>query len=243
MKGHAIRYHANSFEVTIYDKLKDLEKAKISEKRAIERDYGPQLDLFSNRGSFPKALEVLRMEVRLGNCTKVKNVVKQFGAETEPTFAALFNAWLAKAVLMQYWKQVRSQMPLMGRAKAERPEDLLASLAVAAKGRVRPGTLLQQLGCRVLVASVGLRAAGAILSRQCSKTEQKRQLIAFVFSNLRLKGKKLEFSLRSPFDLMVNRANHTSWLPFLDTYRTMCLAPQPEFREILEHVRSMQLAA
>jgi hypothetical protein len=38
-----------------------------------------------------------------------------------------------------------------------------------------------------------------------SKTEQKRQLLAFVFSNLRLRGKKLEFALRSPFDLMVNR--------------------------------------
>ena len=45
-----------------------------------------------------------------------------------------------------------------------------------------------------------------------SKTEQKRELIAFVISNLRLKGKKLEYSLRSPFDLLVNRADHTSWL-------------------------------
>jgi site-specific DNA recombinase len=45
-----------------------------------------------------------------------------------------------------------------------------------------------------------------------SKIEQKRELVAFVFSNLRLSGKKLEFSLRSPFDLMVNRADHTSWL-------------------------------
>lgn len=45
-----------------------------------------------------------------------------------------------------------------------------------------------------------------------SKTAQKWQLIAFVFSNLRLKGKKLEFALRSPFDLMVNRPNFASWL-------------------------------
>lgn len=44
-----------------------------------------------------------------------------------------------------------------------------------------------------------------------SKTEQKRQLIAFVFSNLKLRGKKLEFSLRSPFDLMVNRRTYASW--------------------------------
>jgi len=45
-----------------------------------------------------------------------------------------------------------------------------------------------------------------------SKTEQKRQLIAFVFSNLRLRGEKLDFSLRSPFDLMVDRQSYPSWL-------------------------------
>ena len=45
-----------------------------------------------------------------------------------------------------------------------------------------------------------------------SKTEQKRQLVGFVFSNLRLRGKKLEYSLRSPFDLMINRASYSSWL-------------------------------
>jgi site-specific DNA recombinase len=50
-----------------------------------------------------------------------------------------------------------------------------------------------------------------------SKTEQKRQLIAFVFSNLQLRGKKLEFSLRSPFDLMVDRRSYTSWLPLMDS--------------------------
>jgi site-specific DNA recombinase len=57
--------------------------------------------------------------------------------------------------------------------------------------------------------SVASRAAELF---ERSKIEQKRQLIAFVFSNLRLKGKKLEFSLRSPFDLMVDRATYTSWL-------------------------------
>ncbi len=59
------------------------------------------------------------------------------------------------------------------------------------------------------LVSVASRAA-EIFER--SKPEQKRELIAFVFSNLRLRGKKLEFSLRSPFDLMVNRADYSSWL-------------------------------
>ena len=45
-----------------------------------------------------------------------------------------------------------------------------------------------------------------------SKTEQKRQLLAFVFSNLTLRGKKLEYLMRSPFDLMVGRADYAGWL-------------------------------
>jgi hypothetical protein len=65
--------------------------------------------------------------------------------------------------------------------------------------------------------SVASRAAELF---ERSKTDQKRELLAFVFSNPGLRGKKLEFSLRSPFDLMVNRADHTSWLAFLDTVRT-----------------------
>ncbi len=37
--------------------------------------------------------------------------------------------------------------------------------------------------------------------------------------------------------------DRTAWLPFLDTYRTMCLAPQPDFRRLLEDVLAFQLAA
>ena len=34
-----------------------------------------------------------------------------------------------------------------------------------------------------------------------------------------------------------------NWLPFLHAYRTMCLAPQPDFRRMLIEVRSLRLAA
>jgi len=33
------------------------------------------------------------------------------------------------------------------------------------------------------------------------------------------------------------------WLPFLDTYRTMCRAPEPALRQILENVRELGFAA
>jgi len=33
------------------------------------------------------------------------------------------------------------------------------------------------------------------------------------------------------------------WLGFLNHYRTMCLAPQPDFRRLLELIQGIQLAA
>jgi hypothetical protein len=45
-----------------------------------------------------------------------------------------------------------------------------------------------------------------------SENRAKAELPAFVFSSLYLRGKKLEFSLRSPFDLLANRADHARWL-------------------------------
>jgi len=38
-------------------------------------------------------------------------------------------------------------------------------------------------------------------------------------------------------------AQTESWLPFLNAYRTMCLAPDPDFRRVLEEIRDMRLAA
>lgn len=173
-EGHAIRYHANSFEVTFYDKMKDIEKARISEKRAMERDYGPQLDIFADRSSFPKQLEVLRMEVRLGNRTKIRNVIGKVRADVEPTFAALFDASIAKEVLLHFWANVRKQLPLIDLAKNRRPEDILGDLAVNANGTARPGKLLQDLGAAMLVSSVGFRGASAVLSRHCSTRSWQR---------------------------------------------------------------------
>ncbi|MGA9009297.1 MAG: hypothetical protein WB495_21015 [Xanthobacteraceae bacterium] len=62
---------------------------------------------------------------------------------------------------------------------------------------------------RTTLESLISLASRAVELFERSKTEQKRELIAFVFSNLKLREKKLEFSLRSPFDLMVNRTVRT----------------------------------
>jgi hypothetical protein len=173
-EGHVIRYHANSFEITFYDKLKDLQQARLSEKRAVESDYGRQADLFANRNSFPKQLEVLRMEVRLGTRAKIMGVMGKIGADLEPTFAALFDASVAKDVLLIFWSEIRKQTVLLGQIQAQRPEDLLAALAESAAGTARAGRLLQQLGCLILVGSVGFRGARAALGWHCGARSWQR---------------------------------------------------------------------
>jgi predicted helicase len=65
--GHALRFHSNSYEIVWYDKLKDLQKAAISEKRSIETDAYCQLDLFNQPQQNIKPPEIFRMETRLGN--------------------------------------------------------------------------------------------------------------------------------------------------------------------------------
>src|SRR6516162_8540009 len=76
---------------------------------------------------------------------------------------------------------------------------------------------------------------------------EKRRLLNFVVSNCTWKGGELVADLRQPFDLLAettataaqaaagNRPNSAKteiWLPFLDTYRTMCFAPDTAFRRV-----------
>ncbi len=44
------------------------------------------------------------------------------------------------------------------------------------------------------------------------KGKEKRQLINFMFSNLRINGKKLMFDLKQPFNLVVDLGGHPEWL-------------------------------
>ena len=56
-EGHSYKWHCNSYEVVFYDKIKDLEKAKHSEKRAIEKDSALQLNLFRSDLQREKSLK------------------------------------------------------------------------------------------------------------------------------------------------------------------------------------------
>jgi len=99
--GHSYRWHCNAYEVVFYDKIKDLEQAKVSSKRALEKDSELQMHLITNFKT-RKMLEFLRMEVRLNKRAKLKQLFKNLGIATDLTFKKLFKPAVSKKVLTHY---------------------------------------------------------------------------------------------------------------------------------------------
>ncbi len=48
---------------------------------------------------------------------------------------------------------------------------------------------------------------------ESSKVEEKRQLLNYLLQNCNLNGRKLEFILRKPFDVILSHAKSENWLP------------------------------
>ncbi len=65
---------------------------------------------------------------------------------------------------------------------------------------------------RIAVSTMILLASKAAEIFDRSETEEKRQLIGYVFSNLELKGSTLSYSLKKPFNLLVDLASCKEWL-------------------------------
>lgn len=159
-EGHAIRCHANSYEVVFYDKIRDMQQAKTSEKRAMEEDYAIQQDLLAVLLK-PQQPEVLRMEVRLGNRTKLKSLL---GKDQPLTFETMFSEKLAKQVLLHFWHKMTAGVPLLA-LSGFAPQELYSALLAESGKKTKPAKLLQQLGLLALINAVGIRGTGSLITQ------------------------------------------------------------------------------
>ncbi len=131
-EGQIIRYHCNSYEIVIYDKIKELEKAKISEKRSTESDNLIQLNLFDNIKT-EKSFEVLRIEVRLNTRVKIRQVLKAININTEITFKNLFNNDICKRIINNFWQYIEKDMDINS-IDTRSPSNLLETIVSSNKG-------------------------------------------------------------------------------------------------------------
>ncbi len=109
-EGHSYKWHCNSYEIVFYDKIKDLEKAKNSEKRSIEKDNAIQLKLFPELQKRNK-FEILRMEVRLNKRQKMKSLFAKLGIKSDLSFKRLFKPAISKKILLHYLDELESKRP------------------------------------------------------------------------------------------------------------------------------------
>ncbi len=114
---------------------------------------------------------------------------------------ALLDEYLDKSITKDMYDRKHSQL-------IQRRQEIQESLE-----RHHSGDEQFRIALSTMV-SLASRAADIF---DCSKTEEKRQLIGYVFSNLELKGSTLCYSLKKPFNLLVDLASCKEWLPGPDS--------------------------
>jgi len=127
--GHSYKWHCNSYEVAFYDKIKDLEMAKKSDKRSIENDNSSQLNLFETFKA-RKRLEVMRIEVRLNKRQKIKQLFNSLGIKSELTYKNLFSSTVSQQVLLHYLDELESKRLSLFDYKPVSQKSLLADLII-----------------------------------------------------------------------------------------------------------------
>ena len=128
-EGQSVKFRANSYEIAFYDKLKDLEKAKVSEKRSEEKDNAIQFNLFE-KIPVRKPFQLLRMEVRLNQRRKIKQVLKKTSLAIEPDFHSLYNKRVAKTILLYYLDEIENSYPKLLYMTPESTKDFIAQFTI-----------------------------------------------------------------------------------------------------------------
>lgn len=198
--GHSVKWHANSYEIACYDKVKDMQQARKSEKRAIEHDSAMQMDLFLKYVA-PKSQEVLRIEIRLNTRKKLEDMLGQLNYTNSLTFKCLYSEGIARDMILHYWSLIVKGLSII-KLKTESPEDVYQSIAKN-HPEYKPAKILKVLGLKTLIDSIGVLGAKSLFqgsNRSWQRLMQEIQQSTDNISNqwqtiLQLEEKIIDFQL------------------------------------------------
>ena len=166
--GHSYKWHSNSYEVTFYDKIKDLEIAKKSEKRAVERDNQIQLGLFDTFQK-RKIFEVLRMEVRLNQRQKIRQLFKKLGIETEITFKNLFDSEISQKILLYYLEEINKNRLQLFDYKNTSTKNFVSSM-IMSNPNLTPAKIIKMIGLKQAINDFTTRELRQIIAKDKERT-------------------------------------------------------------------------
>jgi len=162
--GHSIRFHTNNYELIIYDKKKDLQKSKHSDKRSIEKGNSIQLYLFDEIKR-KKHFEVIRIESRLNNSNWIK---KELGiAKQNQTLNNLFSTKLSSKLLNKSWKTLINRYAFL-RAEINDKEKFIASFMIN-NPDVRLSNVLAAYGFLEIIKDIGIGKFRNLIQHKYSK--------------------------------------------------------------------------
>ncbi|HQF37161.1 MAG TPA: hypothetical protein PLL26_06005 [Candidatus Dojkabacteria bacterium] len=162
--GYSFKYRSNNFEVIWYDKIKDLEQSKKSEKRCIENDNYIQqnmFDVFKEKRPF----EVLRLEVRLGNQKKIKQIISKLNLERQTLdFQTLFSKSISQKVLLSIVKKTEENYISILRDGSDSFKGMLTNLQIN-NPHLNYSQALKYIGAKALMDEIGIREFREATSR------------------------------------------------------------------------------
>lgn len=125
--GQIYHIHANVIDIVIYDKVADLQQAKVSEKRTQEKYNQSQMNLIEELEKHPN-VTIPRFEIRLNDKRKIRSELKAINANDDLRLCYVFNADFSRAILLRHWNKIFDQIP-----KAEMVADTVTQLLVSHK--------------------------------------------------------------------------------------------------------------
>lgn len=171
-EGHVLKWHANSFEICVYDKVADLKQARTSPKRAFEDDPEDQLNLFTELKQ--AQLQVLRLEIRLNTRRKIEDILKKLNETHPPTFCELFSKRIAQKVLLYFWSELMAEHGMGCILEADVSKlDYFAEAMMTEHPSLSPAKITSLIGTMCLLQQVGEKGLTVLFGNKSHRTIQR----------------------------------------------------------------------
>lgn len=158
--GEVLYAHTDYHQLTLYDKVADLNK---SSKKSMDKNQSPyQKSLFSVIKERDVPLEILRFETRLSR-QKMLKFLEILGSSKPYTFEKIFSSQLSKKVIKYYWEIIIKEGS-KGIFHIPSTENKLRNL-ILKYPEMKPKQAIYLIGLSLLSREIGLRNLRMILSK------------------------------------------------------------------------------
>lgn len=153
--GEAIHYYSSKWALCIYDKQKEYDRSKVSEKGLLEKDNYCQLSLFDDN-PLAQSVQMLRVEARYIGRQQIGKSLKDAGVTVNGyTLRDLFSEKVSKAMLKHEMARLRASYPVMLLAKKSK-RDLFLELQIQ-NPRKQLSTIMNAVAYKTLLDDTGSR--------------------------------------------------------------------------------------